>query len=190
MKYWYDWEFEEHGKTIIPISLGMVSEDNRELYLINKEYMMSYAYQEGYHWRGEPSMLTDWLCKNVIDKIPQNDVDTYGVNYDDWGPIVLNFISDKNRYLNREDIELWGHFVSYDHVALAQIFGPMVNLPKPIPMWSHDDMQIRNGQHSPLRDPAIYPEHHALHDAKFQKYQYECWTSSATISNLGGVFDG
>ncbi len=189
MKYWYDTEFESDDSTIIPISIGIVSEDDRELYLINKEYMQSVIDLEGYYWRGHASTPSKWLWDNVIDKIPQKDVEQYGVDYDDWGPIIQNFLSDKNRYLQREDIELWAHFSAYDHVMLAQVYGEMINLPKPIPMWSHDDMQIRNGQHTPFRDLAIYPEHSAIADARFQKYQYECWIGSATIG-LGGVFDG
>jgi len=37
MKYFIDTEFYEDGKTIDLISLGVVAEDGRELYLCNQE---------------------------------------------------------------------------------------------------------------------------------------------------------
>lgn len=181
MKYWYDCEFEEYGKTIIPISIGIVSEDDRELYLINKGYMDSYFDIEPYYWKDEPSVISCWLDDNVLDKITDEDVETYGVVYEDWSSKILDFISDGGKYIDRKSIELWGHFGAYDHVLLCQTFGSMVQLPEPIPMWTHDDMQIRNGQRWQDRDLVKFPQHSAISDAKFQKYQWECWTNSASI---------
>ncbi len=38
MRYWYDTEFIEDGKTIDLISIGIVAEDGRELYLQSVEF--------------------------------------------------------------------------------------------------------------------------------------------------------
>lgn len=167
MRYFYDWEFDENGQTIKPISLGMVAEDGRELYLINNTY-----------FRQLDAGLVNpiqWVRDNVIAKIPAIDRGIYGRPLSEFAKLVLNFISDGNRYLKREDIELWGHFAAYDHVCLAQLWGPMVNLPKPIPMYTNDDMTIRGFQLPPTRPPEM-PEHHALWDAKYQKLQWETWS--------------
>lgn len=166
-RYFYDFEFEEDGTTIIPISLGMTSEDGRDLYLVNKGYMQSYIDLEGYEWRGHPSVLTNWLCINVCDYIPQEDVNKFGVNYEDWGPIILDFISDGGRIKSRDDVELWAYFAAYDHVSLAQNWGPMIKLPEPIPMFTRDlKAEIVKNKDIPFK-PEI--EHHALWDAKWNR---------------------
>jgi hypothetical protein len=37
--------------------------------------------------------------------------------------------------------ELWAWYGAYDHVALAQIFGTMLDLPSDFPMWTNDVRQ-------------------------------------------------
>lgn len=175
-RYFYDFEFEEDGDTIIPISLGMVSEDGRELYLINKGYMQSYIDLEGYHWKGKyASVLTPWLCENVCDKISQEDINKYGEEWEDWGPIVLDFISKGGKITSRSYVELWGYYVSYDHVALAQIFGKMIDLPEPIPMYSHELKQIIPSRERIRFTPA--DEHNALSDAHWNKAVWEMYNA-------------
>lgn len=39
---------------------------------------------------------------------------------------------------NRDDVRMWAYYGAYDHVRLAQIFGPMVSLPDHVPMLTHD----------------------------------------------------
>lgn len=34
--------------------------------------------------------------------------------------------------------ELWAYFAAYDHVALAQLWGKMIDMPAGIPMYTHD----------------------------------------------------
>lgn len=173
MKIWYDAEFEENGVSIIPISLGMVSEDGRELYLVNKEYIESYMLKESYEWRGQQSVVFDWLCDNVIEPIVRDWPELTA--YEDWGPEIWNFISDNGKYLERDQIELWGWYAAYDHVMLAQIWGPMIQLPKPIPMFTKEIENDRRGRERLLRDHHKYPEHNALADAKYQRDMHCEW---------------
>ena len=82
-----------------------------------------------------------------------------------------------------EDLpELWAYYSAYDHVALAQLWGPMVKLPDLIPMWTHDLMQLIE----PLKDfqPPVKPEnqHDALADARWN-YELLC-TARAAAANL------
>lgn len=174
MRYWYDWEFEEDGRTIVPISLGMVSEDNRELYIVNNSYFR--------RWGAGLVDPSQWLIINVLNKITPEDRNAYGYNLHEFPELVLNFISDSGKYSKRNDIELWGHYAAYDHVCLAQLWGSMVNLPEPIPMFTNDDMTIRGLQQSPSR-PAWLLEHNALFDAKFQKLQWEKWMKNANMDS-------
>lgn len=64
-------------------------------------------------------------------------------------------------------IELWADYGAYDHVALAQLWGPMVNLPNGIPMYTNDLQQLRRTvgdlEYRPDADPDA--EHNALADA-------------------------
>jgi len=55
MKYYLDTEFIEYPCTIDLISIGIVSEDNRRLYLISSEF--------------DESKSSDWVKQNVIAKL-------------------------------------------------------------------------------------------------------------------------
>lgn len=167
MRYWYDWEFDENGQTVKPISVGFVSEDGRELYLINETYFKQL----------EKRLVNPnpWVLENVINKISDSERVFYGRAINHFPETILKFISDDGKYRERSEVELWGHFAAYDHLCLAQVFGRMIDLPKPIPMYTNDDMTIRDLQEPPAR-PADLPEHNALADAKFQKLQWEKWT--------------
>lgn len=178
MKYFYDFEFEESGEYIIPISVGMVSEDGRQLYLINKEYMETWVMEEPYYWKGQyASEPSKWVGQNVIAPLIQERYST--VNWfalDEWPTIIHSYIAQIDKYTNREQIELWGYYGAYDHVCLAQLWGPMINLPEPIPMFTHEIMQLKHGQSLPPRDLTKLPEHNALSDALYQKQLYESWS--------------
>lgn len=171
MRYFYDTEFEDNGKTIIPISIGIVSEDNRELYLINKHYMNTWFNEEPYRWNNEESNPSQWVIDNVLCNITEEDVEEYGSYVDYWQNHIKRFISDNNTYTHRSEIELWGYYSSYDHVLLAQTFGPMINLPQPIPMFTNDLMSFKKDL-KPEQDEAV---HHALYDAQWNKKLWEVW---------------
>jgi hypothetical protein len=187
-RYFYDFEFEENGQDIIPISLGMVSEDNRELNLINCDYLYSYAFHEEYWYKGIiKSNPSPWLIDNVIEPL-LSKLGRYSFTWEEpswvlWGVIVQEFISDGGKYKSRDDIELWGYYAAYDHVCLAQLFGCMGNLPEPIPMFTHEIMQLRKEQPYPPRDLTLLPEHNALADAKFQKLLWETWSKQESWWN-------
>lgn len=165
MRYFYDWEFQENGTTIIPISLGMVSEDDRELYLVNKNFFNAVR-------RGELEVIP-WLKENVLPHISEQDEVEFGAPLSSFGAVVQSFISDNGKYKSRDEIELWGYFSAYDHVALAQLWGPMINLPKPVPMFTNDLMTISRG-----RTIAFTPEqeHNSLSDARWNRKVWKTWT--------------
>lgn len=170
MRYFLDAEFEENGSTIIPISLGMVSEDNRQLYLINSDYIGNW--KAGKHEIFPAAR--DFLQSNVLNHITANDFFDYGDSLRYWPGRILEFISDFGQYSSRDEIELWGYYGAYDHVCLAQRFGPMIALPEPIPMFTHEIKQLQANRECPPR-PAELPEHNALSDAIYQKLIWETW---------------
>jgi len=76
--------------------------------------------------------------------------------------------------------ELWGWYPAYDHVALSQLWGPMVKRPPHIPMQTFDVYQeaVRLGDPDLSTGkigipPWTGPEHHALADARMCKFQHE-----------------
>lgn len=163
-RYFYDWEFYENGRIIEPISLGMVCDDGRELYIINKTYMDDYYY-------GLQEFISDWLIENVLDKISNEDIEVYGVERPQMPGKVLNFISNDGKVGSRNSVELWGYYGAYDHVCLAQLWGDMMSLPQPIPMFTKEIMNEQPKRFS-AKPERTTPEHNALADAK---YQYEIW---------------
>jgi hypothetical protein len=59
MRYWFDTEFIEDGKTIDLTSIGVVAEDGREYYAINQDCDFSKA--------------SDWVKDNVLTQLPPRD---------------------------------------------------------------------------------------------------------------------
>ena len=169
-RYFYDWEFQEQQDpktgltTIFPISLGMVGDDGRELYLVNKTY---------FRWEFDGLVKTsDWVEKNVIDHISSTDMTQCGYEFEEFGAIIQNFIEDTfdGKVTDRGYVELWGYFSAYDHVCLAQCFGSMIQLPDSIPMHTQDLKQLVG-----KRTIGFVPEdeHHALSDARWNKKVWE-----------------
>lgn len=56
MKYFFDTEFIEDGKTIDLISIGIISGDGREYYAISTDF--------------DPSKASDWVRDNVLTELP------------------------------------------------------------------------------------------------------------------------
>lgn len=153
MRYWYDTEFLERGPghAIVPISIGVVAEDGRRLYLISGETPLEDVYDH------------PWLRENVLKWLPVT-VHTDEERLGGGGPLV-EWNEDSTvyhesvaslvdiRYRLEEfflegftpddhHIEIWGDFPSYDHVVLAQFWGTMVDLPSWMPQRTHCVQQL------------------------------------------------
>lgn len=56
---------------------------------------------------------------------------------------------------SKSNIELYGYYSAYDHVALSWLFGKMIDLPKGFPMYTKDLKQIldeKQGERNKLKD--------------------------------------
>lgn len=149
MKYWYDTEFIEDGKTIDLISIGIVAEDGRTLYYENGEADLSKA--------------SDWVKENVIPHLLRDPHST--LSRIDLANYVKEFC-DREKYGKPE---FWGYYSAYDHVALCQLFGTMMNLPKGWPMYTRDIKQLCDSLGDPKLPEQGKGEHNALADAKWNK---------------------
>jgi hypothetical protein len=67
--------------------------------------------------------------------------------------------------------EFWGYYADYDWVAVCQLFGRMVDLPKGWPMYCRDLKQWCDELGNPHL-PGQTGEHHALADAQWNR---EAW---------------
>jgi hypothetical protein len=162
MKYFYDTEFIEDGKTIDLISIGIVAEDGREYYAISKEF--------------KPRKASQWVKDNVIAKLPPRKVNPM---YES-PRLVGESKAWKSREQIKQDIlafigedkpEFWAYYADYDHVALCQLFGTMMDLPKGWPMYTRDLKQLLDENGNP-KMPKPKNEHNALADAKWVKDVY------------------
>lgn len=169
--YCYDTEFLEDGSTIELISIGIVCEDGRSYYAVNNDMD---------HKRISNN---DWLMKNVVPHLPLNgkvspgrfgdkphwSLDTRStlvkpkwVIANEVREFLVGAIADRDGAVPEAELpELWAYYGAYDHVALAQLWGPMIHLPKLMPMWTHDLMQLIE----PLQGFTLPEQHGTAHNA-------------------------
>lgn len=141
----YDCEFIENGSTIDLISIGMVDKQGRDLYLVNLDC--------------DETRASDWVRANVLPKLPPLATGRWKARAE-LAEFVRQFIVGDG-----EPVELWADYCAYDHVALAQLFGTMMDLPDGVPMFTHELMQYWEQVGRPMK-PAQFGEHDALADAK------------------------
>ncbi|HEX2810472.1 MAG TPA: hypothetical protein VHN80_30280 [Kineosporiaceae bacterium] len=159
MRIFYDTEFLEDGRTIELISIGMVADDGRELYLVNRDAPWDRV-------RDHP-----WLMANVVPLLPQPAGGDPVALVNAADPVVQPrraIAAGVGEFVRATpDPELWAWYAAYDHVALCQLFGRMVDLPDGIPRWTNDLQQAIRAAGSPVLPPAPDDAHHALADARF-----------------------
>ncbi len=163
-RVFYDCEFLEDGRTIELISIGMVREsDGAELYLVNRDMPVKRIKKH------------QWLMKNVVPGLPKPAGDwnlhmptSWLFDYRNPAVQPLPEIAARVRRFitDTPDPQLWAWYGAYDHVALAQLFGPMVNLPNGIPMWTNDIQQEAQRLGNPQMPEQPSGTHNALADAR------------------------
>jgi hypothetical protein len=202
MRYWYDWEFLDNGERVWPISIGIVAEDGRELYLVN----------EGIGYTGRPgdvySQITNhhWLMGNVVPHLPITGMQepghpnvfprhagSFALSRTDNRVVPLRFIANAVRdfltAVPNERTELWGYFPAYDHVLLAQLWGPMSELPTGIPMRTHCVAQYADMLGVDLHDLPQHTgtAHNALDDARWTR---EAWQHLERLHARSAIMAG
>lgn len=198
MKYFYDTEFLEDGKTIELISIGIVAEDGREYYAVSEEATTrAFAKRLRKH---------QWLMDNVVPTLPK----AYGDRrmhmptswlFDYASPLVRSrakiarqvtqFILPPSPVgVKPPKVELWADYAAYDHVALCQLFGTMMDLPDGMPMWTHDLEQLWEDAGRPERPEQAEGQHNALEDARWNvKLHKECFSSLAVPPGVQAIRD-
>lgn len=164
IKLWYDCEFIENGHTIDLISIGMVDEAGRELYLISSEF--------------DEKKASQWVKDNVLIHIPPADE----VKRHSKAKIrrkIINFLGGKAP-------EWWAYYCSYDHVVLCQLFGAMVDLPANWPHYTKDIKQYADFLNVKSLPKQGKGTHNALSDAKWNKQAYDYLVQIDKLQNASG----
>jgi hypothetical protein len=146
VRFFYDTEFIEDGKTIDLVSIGVVDERGREFYAISTEF--------------NPDKAGPWVRNNVLDKLP-SPADPAWCDRATIRDRLMKFLTH-----DRERVELWAWFAAYDHVALAQLWGDMPALPRELPRFTRELRQRWEDVGKPSLPPPPSDAHDALADAR------------------------
>lgn len=151
MKFFYDTEFLEDGRTIEFISIGIVAEDGREYYAVNRDADWN---RIGAH---------EWLMANVVPHLsPMTE----------WKP-KTQIRDEVAAFILDVEPELWAWYSSYDHVVLAQLFGTMLDLPAGIPMYTNDVRSLVDWTGVDELPKQSGTAHDALDDARHVKAMHD-----------------
>jgi hypothetical protein len=164
MKIFLDTEFIENGKTIEPISIGLVRSDGEEYYAEFVETDLSKA--------------NDWVKENVIPSLKSVHSDYAGWDAESDPAILKTNEEICNQIVDfvGEKPEFWGYFADYDWVLICQLFGSMTNLPETWPMLCLDlkqEMHINKITKETIEK--FYPQptsHNSLEDARWLEKAY------------------
>ncbi|UWZ40661.1 polyadenylate-specific 3'-exoribonuclease AS [Dactylosporangium roseum] len=149
-RYFYDCEFIEDGRLIDLVSIGVVDEHGREYYAVSTEF--------------DESRAVPWVRRHVLDKLP-SPADKAWRSRDRIRDDLLEFLAEPLRTGKADEVELWAWYAAYDHVALAQLWGPMPTLPREIPRFTKDLRQLWDESGRPPL-PVAEGRHDALVDAR------------------------
>jgi hypothetical protein len=149
-RYFYDCEFIEDGRTVDLVSIGVVDEHGREFYAVSTEF--------------DGSRAVPWVRRNVLDKLPSPG-DPAWRSRERLREELFEFLVAPLRDQPDEQLELWAWYAAYDHVALAQLWGPMTALPREIPRFTKDLRQLWDDRGRPTL-PGADGRHDALVDAR------------------------
>ena len=158
MRYFYDTEFIDNGRTIELISIGVAAEDGREYYAISTEF--------------NPERAGSWVRKHVLPKLPSPSSQLWRSRRQ-----IRTELEDFFGIDGDEPIELWAWVGAYDHVVLCQLWGPMTDLPPAIPRFTRELRQFWEDLGSPRMPPRPRDAHDALVDAKHNLVRFRLMTT-------------
>lgn len=161
MKYtniYFDFEFIDDGREIVPISLGMCTDDREELYI---EYEF------------DPARASDWVREHVFPRLECNG-GGYNAHRIVGDGMSRRLAASKIEVWVKEvcgagEPQFWGYYPSYDWVLLCQHFGTMMQLPDGWPMRPECAGQLAD---TLSVGKSYFPEqegnaHYALSDARW-----------------------
>jgi hypothetical protein len=175
MRIFYDTEFIEDGRTIDLISIGMIREDGTEYYAVSSEFdlkalaasewLMANVWPSLPQIRGDARMMA---LSSVRRRAPQHRyVRALFARHDPAVKPRARIAREVAAFITaKPDPALWAWYGAYDHVALAQLFGRMIDLPRGVPMHTNDLKQECDRLGNPRIPEQSSGVHNALADAR------------------------
>lgn len=163
-RYFFDTEFHDDGISIEPISLGIVDDSDRALY-------MEFDFDEERVRHENP-----WVAQNVLPLLrwPRSN----RISRADGAARLADFCrSTPNRQL-----QFWAYNAAYDWTLVCQLFGGMTNLPDWFP---HNCMDLKQVYEMLGNPDGVKPakdegaDHNALFDARKNRQMYAALRISA-----------
>lgn len=165
VKLFFDMEFTGLHQKTTPISLGVVSENNRTFYAEFTDY--------------DVNQVDSWINANVIEHLILKDLSIpqiaekntynqvyYKGNKDAVAHRFLRWLKD----LGHTKYEFWGDCLSYDWVLFTQLFGGALNIPNNIYYIPYDISSLLKLMNM---DPDITRERVVIeHEGKLKKMGY------------------
>jgi len=162
VRYFYDTEFIEDGKTIDLISIGVVAEDGREFYAVSTEF--------------DERRAGPWVRRHVLPQLPPQS-DPAWMDRRELRERLFAFLVPDYTPGNRLPVslrpELWAWIGAYDHIALAQLWGDMTGLPRELPRFTRELRQLWEEAGRPRLPEEPNNAHDALADARFNVVKYK-----------------
>ena len=155
MKFWFDTEFHDDGTTIELISIGIVSEGDREYYAVCSEY--------------DAARATPWISEHVLPFLVSTNRRTREEIRND----IFQFVEEGSAHDKAPSIpEFWSYCGEYDWIVLRQLFGDLMAWPSAWPIFAMDIAQWRVHLGSPELPKQTDGHHNALSDARHVR---ACW---------------
>jgi hypothetical protein len=151
-----------YGHSIDLISIALVAEDDRSLYLVNASCDLT--------------RVSPWVAEHVLPKLPP-------LSDERW--LTHEAIRDRVQLFVGDDPapEFWAYCAAYDWVVLCQLFGTMTDRPSNWPKYSRDVRQEADRLGVNLREVTQEESvHDALADAEWCRtaWQYLADMSEST----------
>jgi len=168
MRFYFDTEFFEDGKTIDLMTIGIACENGETLYLGNREFDF------------RPALASPWHRENTLPHLaPLGDRLFWRSRADLQGSILgwvkkqcAGSLADRIAVPHAKP-EWWAYYADYDWVALCQLFGRMIDLPAWWPKYCNDLKQLERFSGVSLKKMDGAKQHDALSDALWLKGEVE-----------------
>lgn len=154
MRYFYDCEFIEDGVTIDLVSIAVVCEDGREYYAVSNEFNADKA--------------GPFVRRYVLPQLPSPASPLWRSREKIREELYRFFIPRPGI-----EPELWAWASAYDHVALCQLWGSMVDLPTALPRYTNELRQHWDQHGRPSLPPVPKDAHDALADARHNLAKFD-----------------
>ena len=151
MRYWLDTEFQDDGRGLHVLSVGLVAEDGREFYAVCSDFPYATA--------------SAWHHANTLPPLPPPGDPAWADT-----PTIADGL---RHFIGETTPEFWAMCSPWDWLAVVRMFGRVEDLPDGWPMIAFDLWQLEHHAGCRCRPEHPGPVHHALVDARWHGLVYD-----------------